>query len=490
LIRPLAAECVLLATAGGGLGIVVAQWTSAFMAHRLGGEGSTLQFVMDGRVLAFAFLAALVTGLLFGITPAWLVSRVRVNEALKSGTRGSTSDRSHQRYRQALIVAQFALALILLSGATVFFRGIDRLLSRESGWDSSTLVTGKISITSALAREPERSFLFYRQIRERLAALPGVTQASVDVDLPIYGFPGPRGYMIEGAPPAETGLEPLAYTNPVMPEYFATVGTHLRQGRGIAATDTLTAPPVVVINDSMARTLFPQGDAIGKRIARMGDPTSQWAEIVGIAQDVDFKLISGSSTPFQVYKPLSQETWGYVSVTLRASDPAAAAGLVEPMRKAIAELDPDLPIMNLAPVRVGIERSMGDLKMIKELLTAFAALGLFLAALGIYGVIARTVLQRTSEIGIRMALGAQLRDVINLILRSGLRMVALGTGLGLIGAVLLSRVLASAMPGIAAESSGSILIAAGLLAIVALLACYLPARRATKVDPLTALRAE
>jgi len=490
LIRPLVAECVLLAVAGGGLGILVSQWTTEFMARRLGGEDSTLYFATDLRVLAFAFLVALVTGVLFGVTPALLVSRVRVNDMLKSGSRGSTGDRSHRRYRQALIVGQMALALVLLAGASVFFRGINRLLSSDAGWDAAVLVSGKIAIPADLARDPERSFGFYRQVQERLLVLPGVTNASVDLDLPIYGFPGPRSYLIDGTQPPAPGQEPKAYTNAVMPEYFATVGTRILAGRAIEATDTLTSPPVMVINQAMAEALFPDGNAIGNRLALVGDKAPRGAEIVAIAADVSFKLMSGTTTPFQVYKPLSQETWGYVSVTVRAHDAAATSGLVEPFRKIISELNSDLPVMNLSPVPLGIERSMSDLAMIRELLVGFASLGLFLAALGVYGVIARMVLERTNEIGIRMALGAQMRDVVRLVMQGGLGLVALGTVLGLGGAFVLARILASAMPGIAAESFGSVFIATVILATVALLASLLPARRATKVNSLDALRSE
>jgi putative ABC transport system permease protein len=490
LIRPLAAECLLVALAGGAFGIQLSAWTTEWMARRLSGDGPPLVFALDWRVLSFAIAAALATALVFGVAPAWLVSRVRVNDTLKSGTRGSTSDRSHHRFRNALIVGQFALALVLITGATVFVRGVSQLITREAGWNPAPLVSGKIGLPTTDAADPDRSLRFYRQLRDRLAALPGVENATVDVDLPLYGFPGPRGYMVEGRDRPQAGQEPTALTNAVSPEYFATIGTALVRGRGFLPSDTLKSPPVVIINETMARTLFPRGDAIGHRLGRVGEPDPGWAGIVGIAGDVRFLSITAQPTAFQVYKPLAQETWGYVSVTVRAKNAASAAGLVEPFRRVVTDLNPDLPVLTLMPVPAFITRTTQDLATINHLLLGFAALGLFLSALGIYGVIARLVSQRTIEIGIRMALGAKLDDVVRLVLGAGLRMTLIGAGLGLVGAFALTRVLSSTLPELATSNALSIAGAAVLLVGVSLGACYLPARRATKVDPLVAMRVE
>lgn len=490
LIRPLIAECVLLALAGAGLGLLVSSWTTDLMESRLGGGDGTLEFALDWRVAGFTLGAALLTALLFGLAPAWLAAHVPIVDTLKRGARGSTADRSQQRLRQSLIVGQFTLALVLLAGAGVFVRGIDQLLRRDAGWEPRLLISGKISLPDALAREPARSMQFYLQVQERLAALPGAAAASVDLDLPTFDFTGARPYAVEGHASAPAGRELTADTNAVSPQYFSTVGTRVLRGRAVTSADRLTSPPVVLINEAMARQVFPGEDPIGRRIGQVVNGQPMWAEIVGVVEDVRFLNVAGPTTPFQVYKPLSQETWGFVSITVRAASEGAVPGLVDAIRRTVSELNPDLPVLGLAPMPKAIERSVSDLRMITQLLLVFAGLGLFLAALGVYSVIARLVLQRTGEIGVRIALGAQFGDIMRLILGNGLRLAVVGTALGLLGAAGLSHFLTTTMPEIAHGAALMIGLAAATLLVTALLACYLPARRATKVDPLTALRAD
>jgi predicted permease len=491
LILPLGAECLLVSAAGTLAGIQLSNWTTEWLARQLQGDGGwRLEFPLDWRVLAFATGAALATVLLFGVVPAWFISRVRVNDTLKSATRGSTGDRSQHRFRNTLIVGQFALALVLLTGAAVFVRGVSTIITREAGWNPAPLVSGKLALPANESKDPDRMLRFYQQLRERLAALPGVENATVDIELPLYGFPGPRSYMIEGQARPRPGQEPTALTNAVSPEYFTTIGTPLVRGRGFLLTDTLKSAPVVIINETMAKTLFPQGDAIGHRLGKVGEADPGWAEIVGIVRDVRFLSITAQPTAFQLYKPLSQETWGYVSVTVRAKNAAAAAGLVDPFRRVVTALNPDLPVLNLMPVPSFITKTMHELVAINQLLMGFAALGLFLAALGVYGVIARLVTQRTIEIGIRMALGATFIDVVRLVMRTGVRMTVIGAALGLLGAYTLTRVLTSTLPELATSNALAIAGAALVLVTVSLAACYLPARRASKVDPVVAMRVE
>jgi putative ABC transport system permease protein len=248
-----------------------------------------------------------------------------------------------------------------------------------------------------------------------------------------------------------------------------------------------------LVSETMARTLFPEGNAIGRRLRPVGGTGGEepeWAEIVGIARDVRFVSIAAPPTAFQVYKPLAQEAWGFVSVTVRAREGASTAALLEPFRRVLMELDPDVPALNLMPVPTLIARSNEGLATINQLLVAFAGLGLFLAAIGVYGVIARLVAQRTLEIGIRMALGASVGHVVRLVLGSGLRMTLIGAGVGLLGATALTRLLNSQFPGLATNSAVTVGVAAVVLLAVCITACYLPARRATQVDPLVAMRAE
>jgi predicted permease len=488
LVRPLAVECLVIVAAGAALSFPLSMWTTEWLGRQLSGEGNPLVFVRDWRVLGFAIGAALATALLVGVAPAWLISRVNVNETLKGGTRGSTADPSHHRLRNALIVGQVALTLVLLAGAAAFARGVHQLVTREAGWNPAPLLSGRILLHGH--DDQQALFRLYRQLRERLAALPGVESASVDIDLPLYGFlPGQRAYVVEGREPPKPGHEPTALTNMVSPEYFETVGTGILRGRGILPTDTHDSPRVVVINEAMARTLFPGGDAIGHRLGRV-DKEPEWAEIVGVARDVRFLSVAAPPTTFQVYKPLSQETWGFVIATVRTARGTSAAGLVEPFRRAVAELDPDAPVLGLMPVPALITMGNRSFETINQLLFGFAGLGLFLAALGIYGVITRLVAQRTIEIGIRMALGASFQQVVRLVLGTGVRMTLVGVGLGLVGAIALSRVLATELPGLATNNAITISAAAVLLVGVSIASCYLPARRATKVDPLVAMRAE
>ncbi|MEO6994857.1 MAG: ABC transporter permease [Lacunisphaera sp.] len=488
LIKPLVMECTLLSIGGGALAILVSTWTSDWMANRLSNDGASLDFSPDWRVLAFAFGVSLATGLLFGVAPAWLVSRVRVNDTLKSGTRGSTGDRSQHRFRQVLIVVQFALALVLLTGAAFFVRGVERLVHSPAGWNPTLLLRADIYLPPVIYSTADRTMAFYTQLEQRIGALPGVTGVAISYAIPMFGFGSQRSYAVEGQPAPIAGHEPVAMVNGITAGYFNTLGTRLLSGRPFAETDQLHSPHVVIINEAMAHALFPHGDAVGKRLSPIGEKTPGSLEIVGVVENVRFLNLSPSPVRFQLYLPLTQETWNYVAVTVRTS--GVVESLMEPFRQTIAGMDPEMPALGLLPVSTSIERNTDDLKLFDQLLIGFAILGLFLAALGIYSVVARLVVQRTNEIGIRMALGAQMRDVVRLILSAGLRMVFVGTGLGLLGSFALARFLANAMPALAA---GNIPVFAGAsagLVVIALLACWLPARRATKIDPLVALRAE
>lgn len=488
LVYPLAVESLLIVAAGAALSLLLSTWTTDWLGRRLGVEGSPLVFVQDWRVFGFAIAAGLVTTLFIALAPAWLISHVNVNDTLKGGARGSTPDPAHHRFRNALIVGQVALTLVLLAGAVAFARGINQMVTRVAGWNPAPLLSGRITLRGF--NSEEETYRFLRQLRDRLAALPGVESASVDIDLPLYAFlPGQRGYVVEGRDRPMPGHEPTALTNMVSPEYFDTVGTPILRGRGILPSDTHDSPRVVVINETMARMLFPDGDAIGHRLGRI-DRDPQWAEIVGVAQDVRFLSLGTVPTAFQVYKPLSQETWGFVMATVRAADGVSTAGLVEPFRRAVAELDPDIPVLSLMPVPDLITENNETLVTINELLFAFAGLGLFLAALGLYGVLVRLVTQRTAEIGIRMALGAGFGHVVRLVLGAGIRMALVGVGFGLVGAWGLTRFLNAQLPGLATNHAVTLSAAAVLLVAVSAAACYLPARRATRVDPLVAIRSE
>jgi predicted permease len=489
LLRPLLGESILLAAGGGLLGVLVAVWANDWISNRLAeNEYLKLTLALDWRVLSFALVVSAGTGLIFGIVPAWLMTRVRVNDALRSGTRGNTGDRAQHRLRHGLIVLQFALAVVLLAGAGFYLRGVDRLLAFDPGWDHHGMVQAVLNLPAAKYPDPARTYAFYTRLQERLEALPGVENATVGWTLPIYLFLTSRPFAVDGQAPPPAGHEPVATINAITPSYLGTLKIKLAAGRYFTAADNLAAAPVAIINESMARALFPRETAIGHHLGGLDPKNRGWMEIVGVVPDIHMAVgFAPAATPFQLLRPLAQETWNYVTVAVRAPAPGP---LVDSVRQTIAALDPDLAVQQLGTVDDTIRNNTGIMSMVKTILISFALLGLFLASLGLYGVIARVVVQRTPELGVRLALGAESRDIIWLILRSGLRLALWGTAAGLLGAFALGRILVRVLPRPPADD---VLIFGAVTLIllgIGLLACWLPARRAAKVDPLVSLRSE
>ncbi len=489
LLRPLLAESMLLAGGGGLLGLLVAVWTNDWISSRLSASGLfRITLELDWRVLSFAFLASLATGLFFGLAPAWLLSRVRVNDSLKSGTRGNTGDKLQHRLQHSLIVLQLANALVLLAGAVGFVRGLDRLVAVNPGWAHRELIQTVINFPAAKYSNPEQTYAFYHRLEERLAALPGAKGATVAWTLPVFQYLTSRSLVVEGQPAPAAGHEPVSYINAVTPSYLPTLGITLQAGRNFTEADKLGAGPVAIINASLAQALFPNGDAIGHRIGNPDPKNPGWLEIVGVVPDVGLAVgVVPVATKFLILKPLAQETWNYVTVAVRSDQPAL---LGESMRQAIAALDPDLVLQQFGTMAQVTQIATGGFSMISQVLVCFAGLGLFLAAIGLYGVIARIVVQRTAEIGVRIALGAQAKDVVWMIVRSGLRLTFIGAGLGLLGAVGFFSLLGRALPTPPPSDPMIFAFVTAIMVGVGLLACLLPARRAAKVDPMVALRTE
>lgn len=490
LLRPLFAEALLLSLVGGGLALFVAHWFRNWAAQRSTGDnGEQVVFAVDGHVLAWAFAASLVTALVFSVGPALFALRLDLNETLKSGGRGTTGGRGHQRFRQFLIVAQFTLAMVLLAGAAQFLVGLDAAQNRRAGWESAPLATGSVVLPAGHYGDPAKIVAFHRLTLERLAALPGAESVSLSAATPFFDWTDVRKILVEGQPLPAPGQEPAAMFNAVSPQYFATYGTRLLAGRAFDSRDTAASPRVYLVSQSTARTLFGASDPIGRRIAVAGSGAPAWGEVIGVVGDIQSADPEPNTVTLRVYPALAQEPIPAVEIAVRAAGVAPAA-LVDSIRTAMAELDADLPIKRLTTADASIARSFYQLRFLRDMLTLFGVLGLALASLGIYGVITRTTAQRAGEFAIRLALGASPRDITRLVLGSGVRQALLGSLLGLAGAYAVTSALSSAFRGVRANSPLILAATTLILIAVALFACWLPSRRASRVDAIAALRAD
>jgi predicted permease len=488
LLRPVVTELLLLAVAGGLFALVVARWGADWLSVRSTGEnGERLVLAFDWRVFGWAAGAALVTAIVFGLAPALFALRLNVNDTLKSGARGMTGGSGHRRFRQLLIVGQFALAMILLAGAAICIRGVDELNHRRAGWDSERLVTGTI-ILPARYSHPAKITAFHRLIIQRLESVPGIASASVSSFTPFFNWSDTRKYFIQGRDIPRPGHEPTAVVNTVSLRYFETVGTRLLAGRLFDDADMAGSPKTFIVSQSMASALFPNENPIGHHLAQAGGTDLQWGEIVGVVADVQSVLPDPGPVTFQLYQPMAQEPRTYNELAVRTGE--APAAMIDTIRNVMMELDPDLPVRQLQTADATIDRANYQLAVLRDMLSAFAVLGLGLASLGIYGVIARIMAQRTNEFAIRMALGACIRDITRIVLISGVKLALLGSVLGLIGAIAVGRILVARNPAMQLNSLPVLVATTLLLIVIALVACWLPARRASQLSPAEALRAE
>ena len=488
LLRPLFLESLLLALAGGAGAILVAKWASAWLAvATVDDNGEGLVLALDWHVLAWAFGACLITAIAFGLAPALFAVRLDLNSTLKAGGRGTTGDRRHQRFRHVLIVGQFALAMVLLAGAALLVRGVEELNDRRVGWESARVISGSILLPATTYPGSTEIAAFHRRALERLEAMPGIESASISHAMPFFGLAEQRKYLVAGRDAPEAGREPSAVINGVSPGYFETVGTRLLSGRAFTDRDDLTSPRVFIINDAMARALFPDESPLGKRIAQAGRPEVEWGEIVGVAADVQSVYPDRVPVTWQLYQPMAQEPRHHGEIAVRTAG-ATSSSVVEAIRATMATIDPDLPVRNLQPADITIARANHQLDVLGSMLSFLALLGLGLAALGIYGVISRTVAQRTGEFGIRLALGAVAGDIARLVLVSGAKLALIGAGIGLLGAFGIARLIATFFPNMPANSGAVLGGVTVVLISIALIACYIPARQAARTSPTEALR--
>jgi putative ABC transport system permease protein len=491
IVRQLLTESVLLAGLGGLLGLLIAQWgTEALVAAVPQNIPRVGAIHLDGAVLGFTLLLSLATGIIFGLVPAWQASHVDLNTALKSGTRGAGGVEGKHRVRNALVMTEVALALILLICASLLIQSFARLGRVDTGMRTDRLFTARIGLPEADYPRPEKIIAFFDQLMPRLRAIPGVESVTTVSPLPLSGSNNVSSFDIEEHPMPE-GQQPASPMRIVGSDYFKTMGVPVREGRGFEETDQLKSLPVVVVNEQFAQKFFPGQNVLGKRINpgwAIGDEKSQMRTIVGVVGNVKHRTLDMEFTP-EVYLSTSQIPMSDVSIVAR-TNVSNPAGITSAVRSELAAVDRNIPLVRVRVFEEYLSRALARPRFNAMLLSIFAGTALLLTAIGIYGVMAYSVSQRTSEIGIRIALGAGKSSIFRLVVGQAMGIVAISLVVGLIGAFAATRLLASLLYGVGASDPVTFVAIVLLVSVVAFLAAWLPARRATRVDPIIALRAE
>jgi putative ABC transport system permease protein len=490
IVRQLLSESLLLAIMGGFCGLLIAVWGTDFLVSLVPKSIPRAQHIqLDGLVLAFTFLVSLGTGVLFGLVPAWQSSRLDLRGALNDSTRGSSSG-SHHRLRNALVVIEVALALLLLTGAGLLLESFAHLSRVNPGVQPERLFTATIVLPDAAYPTPEKIVVFEDQLLTKVRALPGVRSASSVFPLPLSGANMTTSFDLEEHPKPE-GRRDASPTHIVGSDYFQAMGVSLIRGRLFDASDRLDSKPVIIINERFAQKFFPDENPIGKRLRpgmSLTDADGPMREVVGVVTNVKHQSLRAEFTP-DMYLPVAQMPMDVLSLVVR-TDTSRPATLTGSIRDVLRQVDPGLPLTRVKMFEEYISDSLARPRFNAFLLSLFAGVALLLTAIGIYGVMAYSVAQRQHEIGIRMALGAQKRDVLRLVVGGGMRLTALGVLIGIAAALALTRLLGNLLYGVPAFDGLTFGAVALLLVAIALAACWLPARRATAVSPLVALRTE
>ncbi|MEY2548093.1 MAG: hypothetical protein QOD64_675 [Verrucomicrobiota bacterium] len=492
IIRQLLTESVLLAAIGGVFGLLLAQWgTEALIAAVPQNIPRVGEIKLDGAVLAFTLVLSLATGIVFGLVPAWQASHVDLNTALKSGTRGAGGSEGKHRMRNALVMTEVALALILLICASLLIQSFARLGRVDTGMRTEHLFTARIGLPESAYPKPENIVTFFDQLMPRLRAIPGVDSVTTVWPLPLSGSMNISSFDIEERPAPE-GQQPDSVMRIVGPDYFKTMGIPVKQGRGFEATDQFRSLPVVIVNEQFVQKFFPgQKNVVGKHIKPswgIGDEKALMRTIVGVVGNVKHIKLSGEFTP-EVYLSSSQMPMESMSIVARTrvSNPAAITSAV---RSELAAVDRNIPLVRVRVFDEYLARALARPRFNAMLLSIFAGTALLLTAIGIYGVMAYSVSQRTNEIGIRIALGAGKNSIFRLVVGQAMTIVAISLVAGVLGAFAATRLLNSLLFGIGASDPLTFIGIMLLVSIVAFLAAWLPARRAMRVNPIIALRAE
>jgi predicted permease len=489
IIRQLLTESLLLSAAGGAAGLLLAVCGARLLVAISPDDIPRLSEInLDGRVLIFACVVSLATGLVFGLAPALQASKLNLNESLKEGARGSSEGFRRNRVRSLLVISELALALVLLIGAGLLIKSFIRVRSVDPGFNPEGILTVELSLPYKKYRLPQARVAFFDELMARLESLPGAQSAGLTLNLPLNGggISAWHGVVLEGHP--ITPEEMTQTENRIIsPSYFRTMGIPLLKGREFTAQDNRQdAPHIVTVSDTLAKRLWPDEDPIGKRI-RFGHDEPFAREVVGVVGDVKRFGLEGAED-WATYVPYAQQPWTEMVIVARAaSEPASLAGAI---KAAVQAVDKDQPIHNAKTLDAIIANSTSQRRFNLLLLAVFAAVALILAAVGIYGVMSYSVTRRTHEIGIRMALGATPRDVLGMIVGQGLALASVGVGVGVAAAYGVTRVLESLLYGVSPTDPLTFAATALLLASVAVAASFIPARRATRVDPMVALRYE
>ncbi|HYP26690.1 MAG TPA: ABC transporter permease [Blastocatellia bacterium] len=485
--RQFLTETMLLSAVGGAAGLLVGLWgldlLTAISPASLIPDPAMIE--LNGTVLGFTTGISLLTGLAFGLAPAIRFSRPNLVESLNEGGRSSGENLNNSRVRKALVVSQVALAMVVLIASGLTVRSLIKVLKVDPGFNPSNLLTMEYRIPRTKYPEAAHQWNFHKQVVERVKSLPGVRSASVVLALPFSGNAGSTEFVLPDRAEPAPGSELRSQMNRADKDFFETMGIPLLKGRAFTDQDDAASPPVVVINQTMARQFWPDDDPLGKQV-RLSDPKIT-ATVIGVVGDVKQGELDDKSVP-QIYAAYSQAPFIFATLVVRTdSDPMNMAGAV---RGSVWSVDKDQPVWKVRTQQSLLDGSVGQRRFVATLLGLFSGIALLLAAVGVYGVITYSVNQRTHEIGIRMALGARPAAILGMVMRQGMLMIFAGLAIGLAASFLLTRYLSSLLFAVSPTDATTFAGIAGLLALVALFACYIPARRATRVDPIMALKYE
>jgi len=498
IFRQLLTESVLLALIGGVGGVLLAfGLLRVFSSGIAAGVPRADEITLDGPVLLFSAAIALVTGILFGLAPAWQAARISLQETLKGTARGTTGGRG--RLRQGLVVTEVAVTLVLLIGAGLLLRSFHQLQTLDPGFQADRVLTFQVSLPPQKYEGADRILAFYQSLLEKLRALPGVESASVSLRLPLENSTRSTTYVVEGEPIPPPHERPFMNVQVAGPDYFRTLGTPLLRGRPFTESDHrahwrggredwASALNVIIVDEDFAQKHWPNADPIGQRIRMASRDDAPWMTVVGVVPRVKWRRLDETGGLVQGYIPFLQSPLPRMRVLVKSS--AEPRPLIAAMRKTVLSLDPDQPIHQVQTLSGLREKTTGNQRLNVMLLGLFGVMALALAVVGLYGVLSYAVSQRRREIGVRMALGAQRRDVLGLVIGQGMRLALGGVALGLAGAVALTQVLRHLLFEVKPGDPLTFAIVPFVLVVVALLACWLPARRAARVDPMEALRNE